>query len=122
LFADHPTESGCASRRRRGLLNRGATTRRMPGHRHGWRTRDVAIHCFLKIAGPAAAAELAIRIGVDADLLLHVEHAQDLAILQFAQRVRRELAAFVRRARVLECLRSQETADLVGAIGAGWHM
>jgi hypothetical protein len=36
---------------------------------------------------PAAAAELTIRDDVDANLPLHLEHAQDLAILNFTQRL-----------------------------------
>ena len=53
---------------------------------------------------------------VDADLLLHVQHAQDLAIFDLSQLLERQAALLVRRARLLQLVGAQEAADLVGSI------
>ena len=41
---------------------------------------DVAVHRLLEVTRPATPTKFAIRINVDPDLLLQVEHAQDFAV------------------------------------------
>jgi hypothetical protein len=51
-------------------------------------------------------------------LTSHIEHAQDLAILDFAQLFDRQPALLLGRVRVFQLLRTQEAADLVSAVFA----
>ena len=80
------------------------------------RTWHIARDGLLEVACPAATTKLAVRDDVDADLLLHVQHAQDLAIFDFSQLFERQAALLVGRARLLELVRAQEAADLVSTV------
>jgi hypothetical protein len=87
LLADHATEPGRAGWSWRSFDRACRRAGGVPRHRDRRRAWHVAVHCFLEVARPAAAAELAIGVDVDADVLLHLQHAQDLAVLDLAELV-----------------------------------
>src|SRR5207248_11211763 len=115
LATDDATHDACPGSSRRRLGSRCAPTRGVPAHHNRWITRHVAGNRLLKIARPAAATVLAVRKDIDPGLLLHLEHAQDLAILHFAQLVERQTALLIGRAGRLELVGPQKAADLVRA-------
>ena len=104
---------GVAARRFGG---RRGTRWRVPAQHHRRRTWHIARDGLLEVACPAAATKLSVRNHVDANLLLHVQHAQDLAIFDFAQLFERQVALLVCRPRLLELVRAQEAANLVGTV------
>src|SRR3974390_3591563 len=64
---------------------------------------------------PRGAAELAVGRVLEADVLLLLDHRRDLAVLDCAQRLGRDLALLIPGARLLERGRPQQAADVIGA-------
>ena len=100
LLTDDPARAAGSGRLRRGL----GATRRVPAHDHRRRSRHVPGHGVLKVAGPAAAPVLPVREHVDADLPLHLEHFENLAVLDLAQTFQRQIALSVTGIRIFQFL------------------
>ena len=88
----------------------------LEGHADGGSALDVALDGLAEAAGPAAAAELAVRVDADAGLLLQLYDAQDVLVLNRAQGLLGDAAGAVgvpRVPRVLDLLGPQEAAHVV---------
>ena len=101
LRVDH---AGRALRRRLGLVG-------VPGP-HRLALDVEAVDGLDEVALKRAAPELAVGEDLEAELALLLEHAQDLAVLDRAQR----LGVGPARARVQQCGRTKKTSDMVGPI------
>ena len=85
--------------------------------------RDAGVHDVLldaveapeEIEMPPGAAELAVGDRLQADLLLLLDDALDLAVLDRLERGGVDLALGALRARLLQRGRTQQAADMVGA-------
>src|SRR5262249_39416577 len=74
-----------------------------------------AVEAPEEVEVPPGATELAIGDGLEPHLLLLLDHAFDLAVLERLERRRVDLALGVLFARLLERGRTQQAADVVGA-------
>ena len=90
--------------------------------------RDAGVHDVLldaveapeEIEMPPRAAELAVGDRLQADVLLLLDDALDLAVFDRLQRRRRDLALGALRARLMERGGTQQAADMVGAERRFW--
>src|SRR5205085_9639537 len=64
---------------------------------------------------PPGAAELAVGDGVQADVLLTLDDPLDLAVFDFLQSVGRDLTLAAFRPRLVDALRTQQAADMIGS-------
>ena len=74
-----------------------------------------AVETAEEIEMPPRAAQFAIGGELEPDLFLFLDDLLDLAVLDRAQRVGRDLAALAFGAGLLQHWRSQQAADMVGA-------
>ncbi len=103
----------------------------LAGHLHALVARvdrgelDAGVHHMLfgaveapeEIEMPPGAAEFAVGDRLQADLFLLLDDALDLAVLDLLQLRGRDLALGLLRARLMDRLRTQQAADMIGAEG-----